>query len=215
MSRSEPHGGRVGGGAGRPDRRTRMLPRRDRAVRPRVLGWPQTSSGEAWRRVQRGSGVPMAYLEPAIRLVASSEGGSPGRTRTSDPAVNSRLLYQLSYRGSRRLIYQSATAANKSPFARHASCREPESRRQWCARVAKVCAVGPSCALAQIFDMVRICTRRRGTPVTRPALAWSHCPSGLRNVTNERALPARLDSDAGLDKDRASRADRATGVQRR
>ena len=25
--------------------------------------------------------------------------GSPGRTRTSDPAVNSRLLYQLSYRG--------------------------------------------------------------------------------------------------------------------
>ena len=26
--------------------------------------------------------------------------GSPGRTRTYDPAVNSRLLYQLSYRGS-------------------------------------------------------------------------------------------------------------------
>jgi hypothetical protein len=26
--------------------------------------------------------------------------GSPGRTRTSDKAVNSRLLYQLSYRGS-------------------------------------------------------------------------------------------------------------------
>ncbi len=28
--------------------------------------------------------------------------GSPGRTRTSDKAVNSRLLYQLSYRGSGR-----------------------------------------------------------------------------------------------------------------
>ena len=28
------------------------------------------------------------------------ENGSPGRTRTSDPAVNSRLLYQLSYRGT-------------------------------------------------------------------------------------------------------------------
>jgi D-tyrosyl-tRNA(Tyr) deacylase len=27
-------------------------------------------------------------------------GGSPGRIRTSDPAVNSRLLYQLSYRGT-------------------------------------------------------------------------------------------------------------------
>ena len=29
-----------------------------------------------------------------------SKNGSPGRTRTGDPAVNSRLLYQLSYRGS-------------------------------------------------------------------------------------------------------------------
>jgi hypothetical protein len=28
--------------------------------------------------------------------------GSPGRTRTSDPAINSRLLYQLSYWGSPR-----------------------------------------------------------------------------------------------------------------
>jgi hypothetical protein len=30
--------------------------------------------------------------------------GSPGRTRTSDPAVNSRLLYLLSYRGTGRDI---------------------------------------------------------------------------------------------------------------
>jgi hypothetical protein len=30
--------------------------------------------------------------------------GSPGRTRTSDPAVNSRLLYQLSYRGAVRRV---------------------------------------------------------------------------------------------------------------
>jgi hypothetical protein len=28
-----------------------------------------------------------------------TQNGSPGRTRTSDPAVNSRLLYRLSYRG--------------------------------------------------------------------------------------------------------------------
>lgn len=28
--------------------------------------------------------------------------GSPGRTRTSDPAINSRLLYQLSYWGTPR-----------------------------------------------------------------------------------------------------------------
>jgi hypothetical protein len=37
---------------------------------------------------------------PAIPLTASLRFGSPGRTRTSDKAVNSRLLYQLSYRGS-------------------------------------------------------------------------------------------------------------------
>jgi hypothetical protein len=40
--------------------------------------------------------------------------GSPGRIRTSDPTVNSRLLYRLSYRGapflnrtSRVLIYSA------------------------------------------------------------------------------------------------------------
>ena len=32
------------------------------------------------------------------------EFGSPGRIRTSDPAVNSRLLYLLSYRGAERAI---------------------------------------------------------------------------------------------------------------
>ncbi|CAN0579464.1 unnamed protein product, partial [Ectocarpus sp. 12 AP-2014] len=34
--------------------------------------------------------------------------GSPSRTRTYDPAINSRLLYQLSYRGSpkRPALYQ-------------------------------------------------------------------------------------------------------------
>ena len=31
-------------------------------------------------------------------------GGSPGRTRTNDKAVNSRLLYQLSYRGSSKNV---------------------------------------------------------------------------------------------------------------
>jgi hypothetical protein len=49
----------------------------------------------------------------------SKKDGSPGRTRTSDPAVNSRLLYRLSYRGiangcaepSRVLSYHSEDAA--------------------------------------------------------------------------------------------------------
>src|SRR5262245_27387850 len=61
---------------------------------------------------------------PSERLV-----GSPGRTRTSDPAVNSRLLYRLSYRGmsdsllaqlSMRWLYQSAIARVPIPkFAIH------------------------------------------------------------------------------------------------
>ena len=33
------------------------------------------------------------------RLALNLKRSSPGRTRTYDPAVNSRLLYQLSYRG--------------------------------------------------------------------------------------------------------------------
>lgn len=48
--------------------------------------------------------------------------GSPGRTRTSDPAVNSRLLYRLSYRGTaelrcsvRRRLHTTVRAAHK-PF---------------------------------------------------------------------------------------------------
>ena len=38
----------------------------------------------------------------ALKVVKSfqkNDLSSPGRTRTYDPAVNSRLLYQLSYRG--------------------------------------------------------------------------------------------------------------------
>jgi hypothetical protein len=35
--------------------------------------------------------------------------GSPGRIRTSDPTVNSRLLYRLSYRGA-------LTRLSESPF---------------------------------------------------------------------------------------------------
>jgi hypothetical protein len=43
-----------------------------------------------------------AVLSPEWRPGGAEHGffGSPGRTRTSDPAVNSRLLYRLSYRGT-------------------------------------------------------------------------------------------------------------------
>ena len=35
------------------------------------------------------------------KLGCAGGDGSPGRIRTSDPTVNSRLLYRLSYRGAR------------------------------------------------------------------------------------------------------------------
>ena len=38
--------------------------------------------------------------------------GSPGRTRTSDPMINSHLLYQLSYRGI------GAKIGNRTPIIR-------------------------------------------------------------------------------------------------
>ncbi len=44
----------------------------------------------------------------ALIIQRGAEGsGSPSRTRTCDKAINSRLLYQLSYRGSRRDLYPS------------------------------------------------------------------------------------------------------------
>ena len=44
--------------------------------------------------------VAQEHTSIAMFRVSPWKIGSPGRIRTSDPAVNSRLLYQLSYRGS-------------------------------------------------------------------------------------------------------------------
>ena len=46
------------------------------------------------------SGVGLRPTRRPPPQFAFWERGSPGRTRTCDPAINSRLLYQLSYRGS-------------------------------------------------------------------------------------------------------------------
>src|SRR4051812_16099063 len=50
---------------------------------------------------------------------------SPGRTRTYDIAVNSRSLYQLSYRGSETFILATIFRARKSvtPFGRYDAVR--------------------------------------------------------------------------------------------
>ena len=76
---------------------------------------------DACRRHRRG---PRKRRDPAGTYPAGSravqgathsggrETGSPGRTRTSDPAVNSRLLYQLSYRGSSIALWPLTSRLN-------------------------------------------------------------------------------------------------------
>ncbi len=48
--------------------------------------------------------IPLNRLDTRI---LRGRAGSPGRTRTSDRTVNSRLLYQLSYRGTGLKLVQS------------------------------------------------------------------------------------------------------------
>ena len=99
-------------------------------------------SSISWFRTSRGRAVilPPPYANPLIfwpkqRLRSKRERppavsptallrfGSPGRTRTSDQAVNSRSLYQLSYRGSGRLAPQAL-----SPW-------RPEAESNRCTRI--------------------------------------------------------------------------------
>ena len=42
-----------------------------------------------------------------MRGIGNEKTGSPGQTRTADRVVNSHLLYQLSYRGTPRIITAS------------------------------------------------------------------------------------------------------------
>ena len=53
--------------------------------------------------------------------------GSPGRTRTSDPAINSRLLYQLSYWGSPRSGQAAAAPSMEMRISKARSvCQAPD-----------------------------------------------------------------------------------------
>lgn len=44
---------------------------------------------------------PHAQYKSRLNVQPAFEIGSPGRARTSDPMINSHLLYQLSYRGKK------------------------------------------------------------------------------------------------------------------
>jgi hypothetical protein len=64
---------------------------------------------------------------PAWTIALGEVVGSPGRTRTSDPAVNSRLLYQLSYRGS---LHRSPKAAVTPPASAQGSISDAGGGKQ-------------------------------------------------------------------------------------
>ena len=51
-------------------------------------------------------------MKKSVSVVPTDFFGSPSWTRTNDPAVNSRMLYQLSYRG----ISMSATTYVSGPL---------------------------------------------------------------------------------------------------
>ena len=95
--------------------------RRRRGVRVEIAGARLAARP---RRVCSG-----AFLEECCRALARPGPGSPGRTRTSDQSVNSRLLYQLSYRGSGGVATILDPPA-QFPAARHAR-RTPAARPVW------------------------------------------------------------------------------------
>ena len=61
-------------------------------MRWRSLRWKRTESNRAWLR-------------------QAPEIGSPERTRTSDPVINSHLLYRLSYRGMEKFRVPACSRA--------------------------------------------------------------------------------------------------------
>jgi hypothetical protein len=80
------------------------------ALSPRTFAWDVVADAEVTvlkrmppdvvpnvlsRRVSIPYGWPTNMLQQAIDLI-----GSPARTRTTDPVINSHLLYRLSYWGS-------------------------------------------------------------------------------------------------------------------
>jgi hypothetical protein len=81
-------------------------------VRQRLAGQRSNLAGQAIGLLVLGTQRQVEYFgrvltskneRPlAVSPTALLRFGSPGRTRTSDQAVNSRSLYQLSYRGSGR-----------------------------------------------------------------------------------------------------------------
>lgn len=67
----------------------------------------------SWRELQKSKRKPCALCGRALVFGA----GSPDRTRTCDKSINSRLLYQLSYRGiltSKEAGYSKAWVAMAS-----------------------------------------------------------------------------------------------------
>ncbi len=100
---------------------------------PGRCSWPSIPSVGAGGAIRRA----MPYVSGAGGSRVAN--GSRSRTRTYDRAINSRLLYQLSYSGSPDGPYRPAGRGGKPPeglrdYGAAASCRETWGCRQtaWC-----------------------------------------------------------------------------------
>ncbi len=127
----------------------------------------------------------------------NEEGGSPGRTRTSDPAVNSRLLYQLSYRGSgagRSEPRRAAALDSKTVACFPALCAKATNGS--CYRLP--CASGgliPSNGRVQV-DLAGFSLQRSALPLGRPqSIAQKYAQQGphLRPSHSSAAQQTRAD----------------------
>ncbi len=194
-------------------------------LRGAVLG----SVAASWTRNHRtGPQVPSIFSDetrrPAVRpdnakrrrpgaggareLQRCAEGsGSPSRTRTCDKAINSRLLYQLSYRGSRREHYprRGGRARDLSvPDAIFASRLISPPRARFC-RPNPVAEPGRALLMTPSSRVVRPTPGRRRSrcssearPARSPAAAG---PDGLVAEWLRRGLQIlapRFDSGRGL-----------------
>lgn len=90
--------------------------------------------------------------------------GSPRRTRTADPVINSHLLYRLSYRGMREARDFADSAGSRQAFLRHIA--------------SPAAFVGP------------ISRRRRGSTACTRCRRAASCGAGLRNCAAARRARA-------------------------
>ena len=163
---------------------------------PRIAG-PAERSAHGWPRLNRNRFEmrrPLG-LTPIPRSASQSteeEIGSPSRTRTYDKAINSRLLYQLSYRGPRRGLYTRLW-------------RDARPLRIFVGFVYGLATVWPPVAESPLRMGPGLCKRpvtpdRPSDPVAPFPHRWDVREASWRSGYAEdcKSLPPRFDSGRGL-----------------